>query len=737
MVDIATLGLEVRSEKVEKAAGSLDRLTNAAKRAEMAALGIGNGAENAARRAVAANDNAARSAARAAQAFEGYNRAATLAARAMGAVVGAAAGSALMRLADAWSDMQSRVGAAIKDMDAAPALMQRIVDIANASYSSLDQTVEVYSRNVAVLRDLGRGATEAADFTEALNHALVITATRGERAASVQNALSKAMAVGKLQADGLETVLANGGRVAEVLATQLGTNVNGLRAFASQGKITGDVIASALIGNLSTLRDEAAEMPATIADAFTRINTNLTAFIGQLDKSAGASEAVATALLALGDNIGRIVTYGATAVTMFGTYYVAAFVAARAATITLTGALTLLRAALVRTGIGIAVVAAGELVYQFGRLVEATGSWGGAMQEVGRRAEILLDAVVWGFRMAGDTAVSVWSGAMADVLRSTEDSLGGILRLLGISAESVSASITRLEQRAGNMGEAAKLSASIAAEQFKRAFADIEIPEVGLSTGGNAGRIASDLVGIEGAAGKAKDAIKGVGDEAKTVGDKVSEFWADLTKGFVSDLRSGLEQGKGFWRSFGDAAMNVLDKIVDKLLNEVIDAIFRVNQAGQSGGGGGLFGWLGKLFNFGGGGGFTAFEHAWTAAVPGLWAKGGTFPNGIHGFSNTVVDRATPFMFAKGAGIMGEAGPEAIMPLKRGPDGRLGVSATNGGAANQNVRVEVEVFVNDDGTLGAIARQAGGEAADVRVKQGLAAYDKGRQKRYQAGGQFG
>ena len=49
---------------------------------------------------------------------------------------------------------------------------------------------------------------------------LVLTATRGERAASVQNALSKAMAVGKLQADGLETVLANGGEVAQALATK-------------------------------------------------------------------------------------------------------------------------------------------------------------------------------------------------------------------------------------------------------------------------------------------------------------------------------------------------------------------------------------------------------------------------------------------------------------------------------------------------------------------------------------
>jgi phage-related minor tail protein len=38
-----------------------------------------------------------------------------------------------------------------------------------------------------------------------------------------------------------------------------------------------------------------------------------------------------------------------------------------------------------------------------------------------------------------------------------------------------------------------------------------------------------------------------------------------------------------------------------------------------------------------------------------------------------------------GLGIMGEAGPEAIMPLRRGPDGRLGVAAAGGGASVQVV----------------------------------------------------
>ena len=65
------------------------------------------------------------------------------------------------------------------------------------------------------------------------------------------------------------------------------------------------------------------------------------------------------------------------------------------------------------------------------------------------------------------------------------------------------------------------------------------------------------------------------------------------------------------------------------------------------------------------------------------FAKGGAFDGGVQAFaSGGIVDSPTPFRFASGGavkpGVMGEAGPEAIMPLKRGRDGKLGVVASGG-----------------------------------------------------------
>lgn len=62
------------------------------------------------------------------------------------------------------------------------------------------------------------------------------------------------------------------------------------------------------------------------------------------------------------------------------------------------------------------------------------------------------------------------------------------------------------------------------------------------------------------------------------------------------------------------------------------------------------------------------------------FAKGGAFSQGqVMPFARGgVVSQPTSFGMRGGTGLMGEAGPEAIMPLTRGPDGRLGVQTAGG-----------------------------------------------------------
>jgi phage-related minor tail protein len=82
-----------------------------------------------------------------------------------------------------------------------------------------------------------------------------------------------------------------------------------------------------------------------------------------------------------------------------------------------------------------------------------------------------------------------------------------------------------------------------------------------------------------------------------------------------------------------------------------------------------------------------------------------------------IVDRPVLFPFARGVGLMGEAGPEAIMPLRRTRDGRLGVEASGGGRVLAPTLVfniatpDPDAFRKSEAQLGAAAHRMLSRAA--------------------------
>lgn len=92
---------------------------------------------------------------------------------------------------------------------------------------------------------------------------------------------------------------------------------------------------------------------------------------------------------------------------------------------------------------------------------------------------------------------------------------------------------------------------------------------------------------------------------------------------------------------------------------------------------------------------------AYNNAAAGLKfnAKGGVYDSpSLSSYSNGVYDKPQFFAFAKGAGVFGEAGPEAIMPLARSSDGSLGVRMlSGGGVAGANITVNAPVTIVQEG----------------------------------------
>lgn len=138
--------------------------------------------------------------------------------------------------------------------------------------------------------------------------------------------------------------------------------------------------------------------------------------------------------------------------------------------------------------------------------------------------------------------------------------------------------------------------------------------------------------------------------------------------------------------------------------------------------------WIGKLFG-GGGGSRPGVVDAGSVPIAGdIAANGMAFASGGlrafakgGAFTSKIITRPTRFAFAGGAamGLMGEAGAEAVMPLRRDSRGRLGVILSGGESSTPPVTVNV---INQGGNLEVTGQRVsrnsgGGFSVDVMVRQ--------------------
>jgi hypothetical protein len=151
----------------------------------------------------------------------------------------------------------------------------------------------------------------------------------------------------------------------------------------------------------------------------------------------------------------------------------------------------------------------------------------------------------------------------------------------------------------------------------------------------------------------------------------MSQTAADAFAGFVMGTKSAKE-------AFQEMIQSMISGLVRLASQKMVEQLFGyiAGIAGSAIGGGGALG-TGE-----GGGLYDPYGHAHGAAFG---------PAGRYAFAKGgVVSRPTLFNFAKGTGLMGEAGDEGILPLKRNSKGDLGVQAEgSGGGGGTNIAITI------------------------------------------------
>ncbi|MBJ9640693.1 phage tail tape measure protein [Citrobacter sp. FDAARGOS_156] len=181
-------------------------------------------------------------------------------------------------------------------------------------------------------------------------------------------------------------------------------------------------------------------------------------------------------------------------------------------------------------------------------------------------------------------------------------------------------------------------------------------------------------------------------DTASTYSTQMSGVVQGAMSGLVDTMADGLSGSKADWNEW---SMSVLKSLQKVLLNAmIVNGIKSMQGAGI---------W-GSLFGSANSGGSTP-SGVYGSASSGLDffkqnAKGGVYDSpSLSAYSGGVFDSPKLFAFAKGAGVFGEAGPEAIMPLARTPDGNLGVRmmGEQGGGFSGDIIVQQTIHVSGNG----------------------------------------
>ncbi|HCI3503990.1 TPA: phage tail tape measure protein [Pseudomonas aeruginosa] len=176
-----------------------------------------------------------------------------------------------------------------------------------------------------------------------------------------------------------------------------------------------------------------------------------------------------------------------------------------------------------------------------------------------------------------------------------------------------------------------------------------------------------------------------------------------LTTGFntaSNALADFATTGKFKFRDFASSVINDMARIASQ--QAATGLLSGVLGAGVSA----FSGWMGGSATAGASAsGYTGNAYAnWAAAQAdgGAWANGVQFFANGAAFTNSIVSRPTAFGMAGGrTGVMGEAGPEAILPLARAADGSLGVRSVGGGGGTAlQVNAPVAVTVEDRSSEG-------------------------------------
>ena len=476
------------------------------------------------------------------------------------------AGAAMIRSGLQTIDAQAKLAQSLDTTVGSMQVLERAGQLAGVAMTGIEQATKDMTRRLSQAADGTGPAIKALDRL-GLSAADLLDMPLDARIATISDAMDKFVPKAQQAA------------VAGQIFGEEGSIAMSRIDTATIRQATADLEAFGVI-----VSDQDAAQIAKTNDALSRLGLITTGLANQLAVAAApALEAVADALAAVfsvtgpvgqalqfvGRHIGEIVAIAGTFAALMAGQWVVGLIAAAASVSGLATALVVLRAAIARTGIGLLIVGAGELVYQFARLVDGAGGFGNALGLLKDLALEVWDRIRRGASLLGESMEGVamgikaaFAGAFATIVEKFASMTGALAegwnKLLGsFGIESNAQGLGEewakgLRKDADYMAESARVfneSINVSWKDLASPLKSWEALKAAVTETGTAGVEAGE--DTTEAMKETADAVDDVGKAAGGAAGKVKEMKTELS-GFDAAIQSledyardAMDWGKG------------------------------------------------------------------------------------------------------------------------------------------------------------------------------------------------
>lgn len=340
------------------------------------------------------------------------------------AVAAIAAGTAMVRSGLQTIDAQAKLAQSLETTVGSIQVLERAGDLAGVSLGEIEQATAQLTRRLSQAAS-GTGPAAAALDKLQLSAAALQNLPLDERIALIQERLSefvpeaqRAAVASQLFGDRASLVFT---RIDSATLQQANKDLRDFGVIVSEQDAEQIEVTNDAISRLGLLwRGVTNQLTVAVAPALEAAVNGLVAF-------AKVTGPLGVAIRFTFDNLTRFATYAATFVGLMAGRWVLAMGRAALSVGGLTTAFVFLKAAIIRTGFGALIVGAGELVYQFTRLVKGAGGIGNALGLLKDVAAEVFGRIKTGASAAGAAATAMFYDIKADAASGMASAIESVM----------------------------------------------------------------------------------------------------------------------------------------------------------------------------------------------------------------------------------------------------------------------------------------------------------------------